>query len=65
MLAVLGRIDPQLRRSITFDNDTASPSGYSRTMCDMTTWFCDAMPSSQKGASKTSTDAYVDGCRAT
>ena len=43
MLAVFGRIDPHLRRSITFDNDTAfAQHGLLRTMRDMTTWFCDA-----------------------
>jgi hypothetical protein len=36
MLAVFARVDPRLRESITFDNDTL------RTMRDMTTWFCDA-----------------------
>jgi IS30 family transposase len=42
MLAVFGRIDPHLRRSITFDNDTAfAQHGLLRTMRDMTTWFCD------------------------
>jgi IS30 family transposase len=43
MLAVFGRIDPHLRRSITFDNDTAfAQHALLRTMRDMTTWFCDA-----------------------
>ena len=47
MLAVFGRIDPHLRRSITFDNDPAfAQHGLLRTMRDMTTWFCDAL---QKG----------------
>src|SRR4029077_4788636 len=50
MLAVFGRIDPQLRRSITFDNDTAfAQHGLLRSMRDMTTWFCDAYASWQKG----------------
>ena len=50
MLAVFGRIDPHLRRSITFDNDTAfAQHGLLRTMRDMTTWFCDAYASWQKG----------------
>ena len=40
MLAVFGRIDPHLRRSITFDNDTAfAQHGLLRTMRDMTTWW--------------------------
>jgi hypothetical protein len=38
MLAAFGRIDPHLRRSITFDNDTAfAQHGLLRTMRDMTT----------------------------
>ena len=50
MLAAFGRIDPHLRRSITFDNDTAfAQHGLLRTMRDMTTWFCDAYASWQKG----------------
>ena len=50
MLAVFGRIDPHLRRSITFDNDTAfAQHGLLRTMREMTTWFCDAYASWQKG----------------
>jgi transposase, IS30 family len=50
MLAVFGRIDPHLRRSITFDNDTAfAQHSLLRTMRDMTTWFCDAYASWQKG----------------
>ena len=65
ILAVFGRIDPHLRRSITFDNDTAfAQHGLLRTMRDMTTWFCDAYASWQKAASKTPMDAYGDGCRA-
>jgi transposase, IS30 family len=50
MLTVFGRIDPRLRKSITFDNDTAfAQHGLLRTMRDMTTWFCDAYASWQKG----------------
>jgi hypothetical protein len=50
MLAVFGRIDPHLQRSITFDNDTAfARHGLLRTICDMTTWFCDDYASWQKG----------------
>jgi hypothetical protein len=50
MLAVFGRIDPHLRRSITFDNDPAfAQHGLLRIMRDMTTWFCDAHASWQKG----------------
>ena len=50
MLAVFGRIDPHLRRSITFDNDTAfAQHALLRTMRDRTTSFCDAYASWQKG----------------
>jgi IS30 family transposase len=50
MLAVFGRIDPVLRKSVTFDNDTAfAQHGLLRTMRNMTTWFCDAYASWQKG----------------
>ena len=50
MLAVFARVDPALRKSITFDNDTA----FAQTPCRepmraMTTWFCDAYASWQKG----------------
>ena len=50
MLAVFGRIDPHLRRSITFANDTAfAQHGLPRTMRDITTRFCNAYASWQKG----------------
>ncbi|MGH6845664.1 MAG: IS30 family transposase [Methylocella sp.] len=50
MLAVFGRVDKRLRKSITFDNDTAfAQHGLLRTMRDMATWFCDAYASWQKG----------------
>ena len=50
MLAVFARIEPALRKSITFDNDTAfAQHGLLRTMRAMTTWFCDAYASWQKG----------------
>ena len=50
MLAVFGRINPALRKSITFDNDTAfAQHALLRTMRAMTTWFCDAYASWQKG----------------
>jgi IS30 family transposase len=65
MLTVFGRVDPHLRRSITFDNDTAfAEHGLLRTMRDMTIWFCDAYHG-KKAASKTPMDAYADGCHAT
>ena len=50
MLAVFARSTPRLRKSITFDNDTAfAQHGLLRTMRDMATWFCDAYASWQKG----------------
>jgi IS30 family transposase len=50
MLAVFARIEPALRKSITFDNDTAfARHPLLRTMRAMTTWFCDAYASWQKG----------------
>ncbi len=50
MPAVFGRINPHLRRSITFDNDTAfAQHGLLKTMRNMTTWFCDVYASWQKG----------------
>ncbi len=50
MLAVFGRIKPALRKSVTFDNDIAfAQHALLRTMRDMTTWFCDAYASWQKG----------------
>jgi len=50
MLAVFGRINPALRKSITFDNDTAfAQHTLLTTMRAMTTWFCDAYASWQKG----------------
>ncbi len=50
MLAVFGRVAPSLRKSVTFDNDTAfAKHGLLRSMRNMTTWFCDAYASWQKG----------------
>jgi transposase, IS30 family len=51
LIAVFRRLDPRLRSSITFDNDTAfARHALLRSMCAMTTWFCDAYASWQKGA---------------
>ena len=50
MLAVFARIEPALRKSITFDNDTVfAQHALLRTMRAMTTWFRDAYASWQKG----------------
>jgi IS30 family transposase len=51
LMAVFRRLDPRLRSSITFDNDTAfARHGLLASACAMTTWFCDAYASWQKGA---------------
>src|ERR1700716_1897732 len=64
MLAVFARIEPALRKSITFDNDTAfAQHALLRTMRAMTTWFCDAYASGRREESKTLMADYDDGCR--
>jgi IS30 family transposase len=51
MMAIFRRLDPRLRASITLDNDTAfARHGLLASACAMTTWFCDAYASWQKGA---------------
>jgi IS30 family transposase len=51
MMAVFRRLDPRLRASVTFDNDTAfARHGLLASACAMATWFCDAYASWQKGA---------------
>ncbi len=51
MLAVFARIDPALRKSVTFDNDTAfAQHAMLRSMRQMTTWFCDAYGPGKKAA---------------
>src|SRR3954463_6491823 len=51
LMAVFRRLDPRLRSSITFDDDTAfARHGLLASACAMTTWFCDAYASWQKGA---------------
>ena len=51
LMAVFRRLDPRLRSSITFDNDTAfARHGLLASACAMTAWFCDAYASWQKGA---------------
>lgn len=50
IMAILRRLDPALRQSITFDNDTCfARHTLLRQALDMTTWFCDAYASWQKG----------------
>jgi transposase, IS30 family len=51
LMAVFRRLDPRLRSSITFDNDTAfARHGLLASACAMASWFCDAYASWQKGA---------------
>ena len=65
MLAVFARIEPALRKSITFDNDTAfAQHALLRTMRAMTTWFCDAYASWQKGGVENANVDYAAGCLA-
>ena len=53
MLAVFARIEPALRKSITFDNDTAfAQHALLKTRRAMTTWFCDAYAWWQKGVNE-------------
>ena len=53
MLAVFGRIQAELRKSVTFDIDTAcAQHALLRSMRYMTTWLCDAYASWLQAASK-------------
>ena len=57
MLAVFARIEPALRKSITFDNDTAfARHARLKTMCAMTTWFCREADCDQLGGARLSKD---------
>ena len=50
IMSIFRRLDPGLRQSITFDNDTCfARHGWLREALEMTTWFCDAYASWQKG----------------
>ena len=50
IMAIFRRLDPRLRQSITFDNDTAfARHTLLREALGMATWFCDAYASWQKG----------------
>ena len=45
-MAVFRQLDPRLRGSVTFDDDTAfARHGLLASACAMTTWFCDAYAS--------------------
>ena len=51
MMDAFRRLDPTLRKSITFDNDTTfAKHAVLNEACKMATWFCDAYASWQKGA---------------
>src|SRR3954467_13042754 len=53
LMAVFRRLDPRLRSSVTFGNDTAfARHALLASACAMTTWFCDAYASWQKGAAE-------------
>jgi len=66
MMAVFRRLDPRLRASITFDNDTAfARHGLLASACAMATWFCDAYASWQKGAVENANGRLRATCRAT
>ena len=50
MTAIFRRVSPGLRSSVTFDNDTTfSRHALLKDLFGMTTWFCDAYASWQKG----------------
>ena len=50
MMSVFRRLDPAVRKSVTFDNDTTfAHHGLLRSMFSMTTWFWYAYASWQKG----------------
>ncbi len=50
IMAIFRRLDPKLRQSITFDNDTCfARHTLLREALGMATWFCDAYASWQKG----------------
>ena len=50
LMAILKRLSPSMRGSVTFDNDTCfARHQYLRNMLSATTYFCDAYASWQKG----------------
>lgn len=51
IIAVLQKLSPHIRRSITFDNGTEfAKHSLIKQACKVSTWFCDAYASWQKGA---------------
>jgi IS30 family transposase len=66
MMAVFRRLDPRLRGSVTFDNDTAfARHGLLASACSMATWFCDAYAPGRRARSRTPTEGCAATCRAT
>ena len=50
IMSIFRRLDPQLRQSVTFDNDTCfARHGWLREALEIATYFCDAYASLQKG----------------
>jgi IS30 family transposase len=50
IMSIFRRLDPQLRQSVTFDNDTCfARHTWLREALEMATYFCDAYASWQKG----------------
>lgn len=50
IMSIFRRLDPQLRQSVTFDNDTCfARHSWLREALEMATYFCDAYASWQKG----------------
>ena len=65
MMATFRRLDPKMRGSVAFDNDTCfARHMLLRGMLSATTYFCDATPAGRRAGSKTPTAASDDGCRA-
>ena len=51
LMAIFRKLDPKLRKSVTFDNDTGfAGHSFLKDMFAISTWFCDAYASWQKGA---------------
>ena len=56
MMNIFKRLSPKLRNSITFDNGTEfARHSLLASVTDMTTWFCDAYASWQKGSIENTT----------
>ena len=65
MTATLRLLDPGMRGSVTFDNDTCfARHMLLRGMLSATTYFCDAYATGRRAGSRTPTGASGDGCPA-